>query len=97
MQYLGFDLNGRECELYVGDEFETHLPSLDQVVLRDGRVINAGNYIVRDPDGKLVVTSSIDAIMRGINNVHDQLHFAAASIGGQCALSSCKESREGRI
>lgn len=26
IQYLGFEENGEECELFVGDSFETHLP-----------------------------------------------------------------------
>jgi hypothetical protein len=33
IEYLGFDVNGRECEIFLGDAFETHLPSRNRIVL----------------------------------------------------------------
>lgn len=43
MIYLGFDVNGEECELALGDAFETHIPSLNQIVYRiGGREVVAG-------------------------------------------------------
>jgi hypothetical protein len=32
VQYLGFEENGEECERFLGDSFETHLPSEDKIV-----------------------------------------------------------------
>ena len=51
IQYFGFDVNGRECEVFLGDSFETHLPSRDQIIFRDAGgevVVNVGDWI----DGK---------------------------------------------
>src|SRR5664279_1462848 len=33
IEYLGFDINGGACEIFLGDAFETHLPSRNRIVL----------------------------------------------------------------
>jgi hypothetical protein len=58
LQYLGFDHNGRDAELFAGEEFETHLPSQNQMVIRSAAgevVVNVGDCLSRDADGQLLV------------------------------------------
>jgi hypothetical protein len=46
--YLGFEVNGKECEEALGGSFETHIPSRNQIVYRvDGRevVANVGDSV----------------------------------------------------
>lgn len=55
LQYLGFEANGEECERFVGDTFETHLPSTDQLVIRtlEGEITaSKGDYIIRGVQGE---------------------------------------------
>lgn len=53
VQYLGFEENGEECERFLGDAFESHIPDWDKIVIRlqggGELVVNKGNWIVRDP------------------------------------------------
>lgn len=55
LQYLGFDENGEECELFIGDSFESHLPSRNQLVIRtlEGDLTaSSGDYIIRGVQGE---------------------------------------------
>jgi hypothetical protein len=50
MQYLGFDVNGEECERFLGEAFESHLPSRDEIAVRtpSGEVVaSVGDWLVR--------------------------------------------------
>lgn len=50
IQYLGFAVNGEACERFLGDAFETHLPSTDQIVFNTpfGEVVcGVGTWIVQ--------------------------------------------------
>jgi len=60
MRYLGFDTNGREAELFAGEEFETHLPSQNQMVVHSPAgevVVNVGDRLSRDGAGRLLVAA----------------------------------------
>lgn len=54
VQFLGFDVNGEECERFLGNSFETHLPNRNEIVVRtvhgEEAVIRVGDWII--PDGK---------------------------------------------
>lgn len=51
IQYQGFDVNGRECEIFAGDQFETHLPSVNRIEIRPfGEQITVGEWLVKDTD-----------------------------------------------
>lgn len=47
IQYLGFAVNGRECEVFLGDEFNSHIPTRDLIELMNGVTCSAGSWIVR--------------------------------------------------
>ena len=55
MQYRGFDVNGEECEVFIGGSFETHLPSKNQMVIRtlEGELTaSVGDWIIRGVAGE---------------------------------------------
>lgn len=65
MCYLGFDANGREAEVFAGEEFETHLPSQNQMVVHSPAgevVVNVGDRLSRDADGQLLVATITDKL-----------------------------------
>ena len=54
IQYLGFDVNGRECEIFLGDAFETHLPSRNRIVVntpRGEQEAAPGDLLISNPAG----------------------------------------------
>lgn len=55
IQYLGFDANGEECELFLGDDFWTHLPSQNKLEIRtlEGPIMaSKGDWIIRGVQGE---------------------------------------------
>jgi hypothetical protein len=55
VQYLGFDTNGKECELFIGDTFESHIPSQDQIRIRtlEGPITaSKGDWIIKGVQGE---------------------------------------------
>jgi hypothetical protein len=55
VQYLGFETNGEECELFLGDDFETHLPSQNQIAIRtlEGELTaSKGDWLIRGVKGE---------------------------------------------
>jgi hypothetical protein len=55
IQYLGFDVNGEECELFLGDSFWTHLPSQNKLEIRtlEGPITaSEGDWIIRGVQGE---------------------------------------------
>jgi hypothetical protein len=55
VQYLGFNANGEECELFLGDDFETHVPSEDKIVVRtlEGELTaSKGDWIIKGVQGE---------------------------------------------
>jgi hypothetical protein len=58
VQYLGFEENGEECELFLGDAFESHLPDWNEIyIYKSGVVVvvNKDDWIVRDTDGEYLL------------------------------------------
>lgn len=52
--YEGFNVNGRECEIFLGDAFETHLPSRNRIVVNTPvgeQDAAAGDILVKDVTG----------------------------------------------
>jgi hypothetical protein len=48
VQYLGFDVNGEQVERILGDLFETHIPSVNEVKYRvDGieHTVRVGDWV----------------------------------------------------
>ena len=55
VQYLGFEQNGEECELFLGDDFESHLPSENKILVRtlEGELTaSAGDFLIRGVKGE---------------------------------------------
>ena len=55
VQYLGFDANGEECELFLDGSFESHLPSQDKIEIRtlEGPITaSRGDWIIRGVQGE---------------------------------------------
>lgn len=55
LRYLGFDENGEECELWLGDSFSTHLPSQNKIeiaTLEGDLTASAGDYIIKGVAGE---------------------------------------------
>lgn len=55
VQYLGFEENGEEVELFLGDDFVTHLPSVNQILvatLEGELAASAGDYVIRGVNGE---------------------------------------------
>lgn len=60
IQYLGFDVNGEECELFLGDAFWTHLPSRNKLEIRTSKgpiIANEGDWIIRGLKGDYYLLS----------------------------------------
>jgi hypothetical protein len=55
VQYLGFGVNGGECELFIGDSFESHIPSQDKIEIRtlEGPITaSKGDFIIKGVQGE---------------------------------------------
>ena len=55
IQFLGFDVNGEECELFIGDSFESHIPSQNKIEIRtlEGPITaSAGDWIIKGVQGE---------------------------------------------
>ena len=55
IQYLGFEVNGEECEVFIGDAFETHVPSEDKIEIRtlEGPLTaSRGDWIIQGVHGE---------------------------------------------
>lgn len=70
VQFLGFDQNAEEVEIFLGDSFETHLPSTNQVVVRtlEGELTaSSGDWIIKGVQGELYPIK--DAIFRATYDI----------------------------
>lgn len=55
VQYRGFEDNAEEVELFLGDDFVSHLPSLNQILvttLEGELAASPGDYIIRGVNGE---------------------------------------------
>lgn len=55
VQYLGYDTNGEECELFIGDSFESHIPTQDKIEIRtlEGPITaSKGDWIIKGVQGE---------------------------------------------
>lgn len=56
IQYNGFLDNGQECEIFIGNAFESHIPSKNQIIIRtlEGEMTaSLGDYIIRGIQGEV--------------------------------------------
>jgi hypothetical protein len=55
IQFLGFEENGEECELFLADSFESHQPSQDKIListLEGDLTASRGDYLIRGVQGE---------------------------------------------